>query len=255
MRGWLLFPALMVFSICGFAQGLTPEMRADIDRRISFQRKWGLANSPGAELRAVETHRQSLGKGVSFHAYQLQAKGLPFDVEYELLMLDTMASRPEDLQSVGDVWLDNRDGKVLDSNNSVHQLLIPDPAPGEPYRLAVSAKKGNYHAFITILPNPIEGSDHDCKVSVIRLMRNFELAFVQVTGFPRETEIAFRGNSEGEVHESKIKTNADGYGDLGILPAKLGKSKGKMEIQFTAPGCAPKVSFKWGKTEDGQVYQ
>src|SRR5215510_4281906 len=248
MRGWLLFPALLVFAICGFAQDLTPEMRADIDRRISFQRKWGQANSPGAELRAVETRRQSLGKGASFHAYQLQAKGLPFEVEYELLMLDTMASRPEDLQSVGDVWPDNRDGKVLDSNNSVHQLLIPDPAPGEPYRFAVSAKKGNYHALITILPNPIEGSDHGCKVSVIRLLRNFELAFVQVTGFPPETEIAFRGNSEGEVHESKIKTNSGGYGDLGI-------SKGKMEIQCTAPGCAPKVSFKWGKTEDGEVYQ
>ena len=68
MRGWLLFPALLVVSICGFAQGLTAEMRADIDRRISFQRKWGQANSPGAELRAVETQRQSVGNGV-FHAY------------------------------------------------------------------------------------------------------------------------------------------------------------------------------------------
>ena len=108
------------------------------------------------------------------------------------------------------------------------------------HRFAVSAKSGKHHAFITILPNPIEGSDHGCKVSVIRLLRNFELAFVQVTGFPPETEIAFRGNSEGEVHESRIKTNSDGYGDLGILPAKLGKSKGRWKYNSLRPAAPPK---------------
>jgi hypothetical protein len=151
--------------------------------------------------------------------------------------------------------IDAKDGRVIDGPDDPRGLIVPDPAPGEPYRVALVAKNSKYKAFLTLLPNPIEGSDHGCKVSVIRLMPNFELAFVRMIAFPPETQVRWRGNSEGEVHESTVTTDANGYADIGILPAKKGKRKGKMEMHFTSPKCSPKVGFKWGSTEDGKPYQ
>jgi hypothetical protein len=248
--------ALTIFSALALAQDLTPEIRADVDRRTGLQRSWdGRANSPGAELRAVEVMRAPAGKGIYVFKYELHAKGLPTDLGYELLMLPTMAGSVNELQSTGDVTIDKQDGRVLNGPGEPYGLILPDPASGEPYRFAVASKDGKYKAFAAVVPNPIEARDGGCKVSVIRLMSRFELAFVQAAGFPPQTEIAVHANSEGEIHDSKMTTNADGYGDVPVLPFKLGKKKGKIEMQLTTPKCAPKVSFKWGATEDGQPYQ
>jgi len=250
-----LISAVAILSLCAFTQNLTPEMQADINKRINFQRNWGSrASSPGAELIGVQTARREVGRGVYVMAYELKAKGLPLDIGYELLMAPTMAGSVEEIQSAGDFVLD-KDGRVVNQDGSPYQLVVPDPAAGEPYRFGLSAKEGKHVAFVTLLPNAIESNDRGCKASVVRLMRNFELAFVQLSGFPPDAEIPARGNSEGEIHEFKLKTNAEGYADAGVLPFKLGKTKGKMEIQFTTPQCAPKVSFKWGSTGEGQPYQ
>lgn len=250
-----LISTIVIFSVCAFTQNLTPEMQANINKRINFQRNWGArASSPGAELIGVQTARQEVGKGAFAMVYELKATGLPLDIGYELLMTPTMAGSTEEIQSMGDFVLD-KDGRVVNQDNSPYQLVVLDPAAGEPYRFGLSAKEGKHLALVTILPKPIESTDRGCKASVVRLMRNFELAFVQLSGFPADTEIPARGNSEGEIHEFKLKTNAEGYADAAVLPFKLGKTKGKMEIQFTAPQCAPKVSFKWGSTAEGQPYQ
>jgi len=81
-------------------------------------------------------------------------------------------------------------------------------------------------------------------------MPKFELAFIQATGFPPNAEIDFQSDSLGEVHNGKLKTNADGYTDTGILPFVKGKSKGKTEIRMTSSQCSPKVTFHWGTTTE-----
>jgi hypothetical protein len=248
--------AIIVFFTIAFAQNLTPEMQADVDQRVTFQRKWdGRLNSPDAELRGIVAVREEVGKGVYVLKYEFQAKGLPTELDYELLMLPTMAASSKDFRSTGDVHIDKNDGRVIDGPNDPRSIILPDPAPGEPYRFALISKDGKYKAYLSLVPNPIEARDGSCTVSVVRLMPHFELAFLRATGFPPQTEIAVHGNSEGEIHDFKVKTNESGYLDAGVLPFKLAKSKGKMEMRFTAATCAPKVSFKWGSTEDGKPYQ
>lgn len=230
------------------AQDITPEMRADINRRVEFQRNWGRMNSQGAELSGVEVFRQAVGKGVSVVKYQLKAKGLPPDIEYELLMLPTMASSPTELQAAGQVHIDKQDNRVMDDSGDPFDLIIPDPAPGEPYRFALVSMDKKHGAFITLFPNPIESTDNGCRVRVVRLLPKFELAFLQLSGFPPRTEVMFHGDSAGEIHEWPLKTNDDGSTDAGILPFKKGLSKGSMEMRVTSSACAPKLSFQWGTT-------
>ena len=216
-----------------------------MDRRTNLQRNWdGRNNSPGAELQAVEVlHEGKVWK------YELRAKGLPVDLTYEVLMLPTMAGSPSELTSTGDVQIDKSDGRLMDGPGDARSLIMPDPAPGEPYRFALVSKDRKYKAFVTVLPNPIQATDNGCKVSVVRLMPHFELAFVQFTGFPPQAEINVHANSAGEIHDFKLTANVEGYLDTGILPFKLGKSKGTMELQIKTSECSPKVSFNWGSTK------
>jgi hypothetical protein len=257
---WSCLAFVVVFAVFASAQDntseLTSEARVEIDHRIHLQRSFdGRINSPGAELRSEEVKRLRMENGVRVIKYEFVTKGLPSGLGYDFLVLPTMAGREEEIQSTGEVLIDTKDGRVIDGPDDPRSIVVPDPAPGEPYRFALVSKDSKYRALLTLLPNAIEGSDQGCKVTVIRLMPNFELAFVRITGFPPETEVAVRGDSEGEVHDFKMTTDAKGYADIGILPAKKGKSKGKMEMHFTSPKCAPKANFKWGSTEDGKPYQ
>lgn len=95
-----------MFSAYGLAQDLSPEIRADVNRRINLQRKWDERNnSPGAQLEAVEVlHADKVSK------YELRAKDLPFDLKYELFILPTMASSINELTSTGNVEIDKHDG-------------------------------------------------------------------------------------------------------------------------------------------------
>lgn len=245
----IFFFGIAVFSAFALGQDLSPEVRADVDSRIKLQRNWDSRNnSPGASLEAVDvTHAGKANKLIK--TYQLRAKGLPVDLQYEMLALPTMAGSPEEIQSTADVEIDKNDGRVMNGPNDAQQIIVPHPAPGEPYRWALVSKDGKYKAFITVLPNPIQATDNGCKVNVVRLMPRFELAFVQFSGFPPQAEISLRGNSAGEIHDFKLTTNAEGYADTGMLPFKAGKSKGTMELQISTPKCSPKVSFNWGSTE------
>ncbi|HEY1524828.1 MAG TPA: hypothetical protein VGH51_01215 [Candidatus Angelobacter sp.] len=246
-----IFYLIGIAVFCAFALGqdLSPEMRADIDNRIKLQRNWDArSNSPGTELEAVEVSHT--GKGSKLIAmYELRAKGLPPDLRYELLWLPTMAGSPKEIQSTGDVEIDRNDGRVMNASTDPQRLVVPNSAPGEPYRWALVSKDGTHKAFIAVLPNAIQSTNNGCKVNVVRLMPKFELAFVQFSGFPPQSEVNVRGNSAGEIHDFKLTTNAEGYVDTGILPFKAGKSSGTMELQTKTPKCSLKVSFKWGVIE------
>jgi hypothetical protein len=195
------FIAIALFPALGLAQDLSQEERADVDRRINLQRNWdGRNNSPGAELQAVEVLRIGQRNKILVK-YELRAKGLPVDLQYEMQVLPTLAGSPNELASTGDVQIDKNDGRVMDGPGRARGFIVPDPAPGEPYRFALVSKDGKYKAFVAVLPNPIQATDHDCRVNVVRLKPNFELAFVQFTGFPPQAEINVHGNSAGESHD------------------------------------------------------
>src|SRR5262245_29066274 len=98
---------LLLLSSFAFAQNdLTPEARADVERRVNLQRSWDARqNSPGTELLATEVLRGKYAGG-DIVRYEFHTKGLPSGLGYDFLTMPTMASGPEELQSTGEVLVD-----------------------------------------------------------------------------------------------------------------------------------------------------
>ena len=239
----LLILTLALFSI---AQELAPEMLADVNRRISLQRDWGQKmSSPGAQLVVKETDRAKAG-GLLVAKYELYAHGLPQDVPYELMMYPINIA-VGDVPNSDEVHLE-KDGHVVDGPDDPVAMILADPAPGEPFRFALTSKQGDYKAFASVVPNPIEGRDRECRITITRLLPRFELAFIQATGFPADTEIELQSNSLGEIHNAKLKTNAEGYVDASIMPFVKDKAEGRTRIKLISSKCHPEVTFNWGTT-------
>lgn len=243
-----LFIFALIVSCQLLAQDLTNEIRADVDRRVNFQRNWGpRMNSPGAKLEPSVV--ANAPKNNHVFMYELRATGLPTDREYEFFSLPMMGSSYPEMQSLGNVTVDKKDGKVMNRPGDPRRIIIPHATPGEPYRFALISKDGEDKAFVTVLPNAIESHDKGCGVSVIRMFPKFELALVQFTGLTPKSETMFHGNSEGELRELTLKTDEEGYADITVLPSKKGMDKGSMEVGITSSMCNPKVKFRWGSTD------
>ncbi len=231
------------------AQDLTPQAHAEIDRRISFHRHWSEeSNSKGAKLILKEIARGKVGEPIVV-VYQMFISGTPLDQEYTIFTAPTMASSIDDIQIVGDPVHIAPDASAADRDNTTRQIFVMDPAPGEPYRFGVMSRNEAHKAFITVVPLPIESTDRGCKLSVVRLTKYFELAFLQAENFPPNVDVSFHSDSAGEVHDVVLKTNDKGYADGAILAVVKGKNKGKMVIQSALSACSPKVSFNWGSTD------
>jgi hypothetical protein len=242
--------AILTVSLAIFAvpQDLTPEARTVIERRVNIQRMWGTkSNSAGASLTAKEIRREKQGD-LDLVSYELYATGLPQDAAYNFFVLPLNANQVGDGQVMGQVHLE-KSGRVIDGPNDPRVLILPNAAPGEPFRFALLSEDGVHRAAVSIQPNPIEGKDGACTISVIRLMPKFELAYVSGSGFAPGSEIEFKSDSSGETQGGKLKADENGTVYTALLPFVKGKSKGTTNLQMVAPQCKPAARFNWGTTD------
>jgi hypothetical protein len=235
---------LVLSSLPLASQDPTREMQADIQKRTSLHRTWSKhVGGNGVELTAKEKFRYGHGA-----VYELYTKGLPHEEIYQLHTLPLDATEATaTMLSGGDLRLDD-DGRVMTGPkpDDVFHAIIPDAAPGEPFRFALISEDGKHYATLSVQPNAIEGKDHGCRVEAVRLMPKFELAFIQGTGFPPDAEIAMHSESLGDRHDGKVKTDDKGDFDFAMLPFVKGKSDGITQVLMSAGNCKPKLRFHWG---------
>jgi hypothetical protein len=103
LRHWSCFAFVVVFAAFASAQDsppeLTPELRAEIERRIHLQRAFdGRLNSPGVEFRGQELAGLHMKNGTMVIKYEFVTKGLPSGLGFDFLVLPTMAGHAEELQ-------------------------------------------------------------------------------------------------------------------------------------------------------------
>ena len=121
-------------------------MQADVNNRINLQRSWSKRTaSNGAEITATEKHRTRKSEGLLV-VYELYTKGLPQDATYQLYVLPITASGPKDMMLSSDHLRIDNDGH-LD-----YTLLIPDPAPAEPFRFALISNDRKSFATVSVQP-------------------------------------------------------------------------------------------------------
>lgn len=138
-------------------------------------------------------------------------------------------------------------------------------AQGEAVRVALIGEDRRHGAATSVVPFPIAGQDKGCKLQVLLGVKNAGLVLVEGTGFPPDTSVNLESITLGQTRTMNPKTNAEGKLVVMVLPAAPpGTTAGETTVRFAGvnhppslktpatpppadPGCAPSVTFHWGK--------
>ena len=216
---------------------------------VQSHMSWGPElNSPGATLAVMETSRE--GGTVTF---SLRATGLPKDKIYVLFQWPVTQMKP--VPALRGVTFDadgiaicagrtGTCGSLEKPNDPIELTAIP--ALGEPYRFAVAAEDDPaIKAYTKVVPMPIESVDKACHLRGVVLMPHGILVGVEAVGYPPDTVLDFHTESEGEVHDSKPKSDNTGRYVTAVLPVKAGERVGNVRISAAAGACKPEISVPW----------
>ncbi|MGA2371221.1 MAG: hypothetical protein ACLPPV_23120 [Candidatus Korobacteraceae bacterium] len=211
---------------------------------------WG-KNSPGVELAAHEGPRQHTASGTVL-VYNLIGKGFPADKTYDLWFW-IPGEKPG--KAIADVSFDKRGVLVCSGKpGSCQGSGLDDPINiktkavlGEPKRFAVVSTDGRVAGFAEAVPFPIEASDKNCKLSVVRQSALADDVIVRASGFTPYEMLTVKMNSgpEGTTHSPTASPDGDWLAVIGTKVA--GQSSGVANIQVSGHGCSVSVSFAWGE--------
>jgi len=210
-------------------------------------------STPGTSVELHEVSRKRTD-GKLVVQYEAFVKGAPTDQIYRYLNWPINQSAPStDLEGV----TIGNNGLVICAGRTPGQCSgeKPDdpvdltflPAKGELYRLAFVSANDSVKILFAVVPDPIVASNKGCSLEVVRLMAKFELGMLRGKGFEPNQEVQFWGESYGESHTLKAKTDANGEYVAALLPFVKGKTSGKMDLSLKSASCSPSLSFEWGK--------
>jgi hypothetical protein len=129
-------------------------------------------------------------------------------------------------------------------------------AQGEPKRMAVVSVDGKIAGFAEAVPFPIEASDKNCKLSVVRMGATAEAVTVRLAGFLPSERLAL--TTLTNMAEAAIDESADKHGSWTGVVKLPSKGQGKASISV-APvigrNCKVAVSFDWGASTNHPIYR
>lgn len=211
---------------------------------------WG-RNSPGVELKMTETAREPTASGTQL-TYTLSGKGFPTNIGYALW--GWIPGR-QPRKAIEGVTFDSKGILICNPKSPFCQSESPG-APvqvkttavlGEPKRLAVVSDDGRVAGFAEVVPFPIEATDKNCKVEVIRQSPLAEKVLIRATGFvPYEMlNVSAKLGGEDSVHSPT--TSAEGAWEAVVATQVPGKAAGTAAIKVSGQQCSVALSFNWGE--------
>lgn len=214
---------------------------------------WDKSSSPGVKV-ATELVKKAQVKGHEVYEYRLKVSGAPHNQTYKLMVWPVTTAAPIVMMDGLAIAKDGTVGCPADSTNTCAQrikgaeLMLPYVAEkGEIYRHALISRDHKARAFFSILPDPIIQTDKACTLEAIRLSPNFELVAVRGKGFEPGTDVIFRTQSFQDVHTAAVQPDKNGQFHAQLTPFVKGRTSGTTEVSATGHGCAPHLSFEWGK--------
>jgi hypothetical protein len=70
---------------------------------------------------------------------------------------------------------------------------------------------------------------------------------IRARGYKPNQELQFTSKSYDEAHDLQAKSDSDGEYVTAMLPKVKDKETGKTGVTLKGAGCAPKISFEWGR--------
>ena len=212
--------------------------------------KWG-KNTAGVELRAVEVSRQPSTSGTVL-TYNLIGTGFPANEKYSVWGW-VVGRKPEkeiegvSFDSKGMVVCSGKPGFCTGKSPNDAINIQTTAVLAEPKRFAVLSDDGKVGAFAEAIPFPIEATDKNCKVAIVRESPMSEVVQVRATGFVPYEMLNVTGHvGEQEQHHSPTASPEGTWGAV-IGTKAPGETSGVATIKVTGQQCSVTVSFKWGE--------
>jgi len=230
-----------------------PKGEKELEKIVRTHAGWSKINSPGISIELREIKVEPVPGRKMKVTYQLLAHGIPPDELLDVVQWPITAAEPSTMLHGASVLpsgllacAGRKPGQCGDTSkpDDVLEFALTGPTPGEPLRVAVANKR--LRATAIAIPLPIEGSDNGCTLSAVRLLPNFEIAYITGTGFPPNSEVHLDSLSLDEKLDQIFKTDANGNLGFVHLPSVEGHDSGTATIWSRDPKCQPSVRFDWG---------
>lgn len=211
---------------------------------------WG-KNSPGVELQATEAPRQHSGSSTLL-TYTLSGKGFPSKETYSLWGW-IPGRKPQ--KAIEGVTFDAKGMLICEPKSTSCKPESPD-APikirttavlGEPKRFAVVSDDGRVAGFAEAVPFPIEATDKNCKLSVVRQSPHAETVLVSATGFVPFEMLKISAHVAGEDTVHSPTVTAQGTWQALIGTKAPGQDSGTATFKVVGQECTVSLSFDWGE--------
>jgi hypothetical protein len=225
-----------------------PLLAQQIDEKM-----WG-KNSPGVEVGIHEGPREHDSAGTVLF-YNIIGKGFATDKAYDLWFW-SVGKKPQ--KAILGVSFDKRGvlvcsgkpgfctGKGTDDpiNIKANAML------GEAKRFGVVSRDGRVAGFAEAVPFPIEASDKNCKLSVVRGDPQATVVEVRVSGFTPYEMLSVTGNLGADSAVHSPTAAPDGTWQAIVGTKIFGQDSGVATIKVAGQSCSVSVSFKWGSDSE-----
>jgi hypothetical protein len=240
---------------------------------IHLQSQFEQMRPPGISIEAKEVFRKGIPGIDLMVGYNIYIKGAPPDSVFHQIQWPVDREKP--FAGFSGLTL-NKDGMLIcagrtpgqchngDSLDSPMVFAMKNPLKGEPRRFVFIA--GDLKVPISIVPYPVQSEDNGCKLTAIRLSARFELALIEGSGFPPDSEVRLHMSAgEGPAPLSvtvndngtavstldtsagvDAKTDRNGVIQTAVLTNTTKNPTGVETVEATGPNCSPKINYKWG---------
>ena len=237
----------------GSGSAPTDEQQMELARKLLAQQyAWDQGATSGVtRLVFKERERKKTDQGTVI-TYDVSAPGLPTDLHYTLMGWP-LNRGVEPIR--GGITL-TADGRLTCTGKTPADCK-PDADPiisfsvqaarGEPKRFVLISDDKKAKSLGTIVAFPIIGKDAGCSLEVLLGTPDGQIVMVKGSGFAPNTSVPISSDSAGEVVNGVWKIDENGNLMSSVFPQVRGKTSGETTIVVKAPGCSPKVTFRWGK--------
>jgi hypothetical protein len=226
---------------------------------VNAQSQWdaGLTDTTRPHLEFVKFEEFNRSDG-HFTRFRVFAHGVPEGIQYTVAIWK-IGTSAQNLQIISSPAYVNRKGLLLTRKPSADQEEIESAgeglefdigmqaANGEPIRFVLRSKDSKVVVRGTLIPYPIESSDKGCRLSALLSAPEANIVLVTGNGFAANTDLVVKGDSAGELKQSKHKTDANGHVQFAELPYVVGKEAGVLADTIETPDCSVSVQVPWGK--------
>jgi hypothetical protein len=206
---------------------------------------------PSTSIEAKEVSREGKSGNDLVVKYHIFVKGAPLGTLFKCLNWPPNAEKPSvtlEGISIG------KDGILMCAGRNPEQCGDPQK-PDDPIEFTVLPMKGepSRFAFVSsdirigtvMVADPIEAKDKTCTISLVRLTRAFDLAFLSGAGYAPNTDVHYTVSSE-MTSNFVVKADSNGTIRVGVIPYPGKKKQGTASVKISETTCSPEASWEWG---------